>query len=326
MKGEIEVRFVTAITVALAMLFTVITINSIATTGPDEDVVATDLETLYQVSRIANKYTGEALSYAYYLEVNNTFDPRNYSNESTERWNVPKNLFKYPEIREASCESTSGKLGCVVWNLYGGGDPYRPCPNIRTYRPNPDPRKVFNSKINVKNIEQKLKDEILKEISKIVATGTTSDGTTYGLKLFGKNVDLNYNIKISSHKNSIKHELKINVNGYVNVKLRDQLEKWVLDVNRMVPTDITMVARLKYSENKKAYCICKRADTSSGRSEVLEGYIIGEYYIEVNVVNNNTNETITYGKIPYIKYFVEKAFKPVYDGKKKYKDCELIVP
>jgi len=323
LRGQIEVRFITAITITLAVLFSAITINSIATKGPDEDLVATNLATLWQLTRVADKYTGEALSYAYYREVNSAFRPEVYSNEQRERWEV-QSWFIYPTPKnssKASCATVDNKLGCVIWNLDGGTDNKHPCPEPVSYTPNPNPRSIF-SWMQEKRMGGYL-TEALREVNMMVARGTEEGGRTYGLYLFGKNTNIEYAIKVTANRD----KTKVNADGKVNVTIADQLGRWAFEVNRLIDTNVVLTAKMKnvtHSEDKAGLCICKEVGRNDPK--VIGRYEIVEHYIEVTVKNKNTGEIILEDNIPYIKYFGDWVYKPVYDGVTEYYDCELIVP
>lgn len=308
MNGQIDVRFITAITVALTILFSTIAINGIATKGPNEDIVATNLEALYQLARIADKYTGEALSYAYYLEISNVFDPSEYSN-SDEEWMGDEHLFTYPH-GTASCETIGGAIGCIIWNLTGGNEDTNPCPDtIENYDPDPNPINTFNN-ISIDNIKNYFV-EALKDANEMIANNTT----------FGKNSSLEYSVELTANAD----ETEMNAVGTVNVVIYDQIGDWTLNVNRIVTTDITLTAEMKHTEyiQDEAKCICEEAD--SGSPVTLKRYKMGEYYIEIKVINNNTGEVIVEGNIPYVKYFKEVVLGSFSDGT-VYRNCRINTP
>lgn len=318
MKGQLTVRFLTTITVVLATLFTVLVTNKIAVLGSREDMVATDLETLYQLVRVADKYNGETLAYAYFLELNKEFSAAQYSNQPDEKWNVPS-WFVYPSTSPATCESVDGKMGCVIWNLDGGTDDKHPCPSVVSYTPTPPVNQgtVFGS-ININNIKNN-QANAFSEANQMLANGTTTGGTVYGLSLFGKGVSIEPNITLTP--NVAKTD--VNATGTITVRLTDNVGVWNTELNRDVETHAHLIATLN-TRTKNAYCVCRKAGTTN--PEVLARYVVTEYYVNIKVINEKTGETVVDGNVPYIKYFSGTDYQTVYDGVTTYENCELIVP
>jgi len=121
--------------------------------------------------------------------------------------------------------------------------------------------------------------------------------------------------------------MEVGADGDVNVTISDRLGEWTLEVNRLTDTNMFLTAEMKYvdhSEDKAGQCICKKKGDTIPKT--IGRYEMREYYIEVVVRNKNTGEVIVEGNIPYIKYFKDWVYEPVYDGVTIYENCELIVP
>lgn len=226
------------------------------------------LTQMKEVESILLKIPLEAFSYAYYLELNDSFNPTLYSDEANEVWNVP-NYFSYPSGGTlASCESVDGKLGCTIWNLTNTTNP---CPDVANYSPNPAPDVTVASS-GIENRFQNVYSTLTGKVNALlphINTTTVLSSLNITPSATGYRMNLSYQFSIKSDILSYKDT--VNTSADISVSTNNA----------------TSTAR----------CVC---DTPSG-TQTLATYTVNN--VVVNVRGSIDGVRLLDESTVYIRYF-----------------------
>ena len=302
-----EVRFLGALAVSLALLLGSLALFNSLSVSQREDRIATDALLLWQLERIASKYVPETLSYAYFKELNESFPTRLYRNQPNERWSVPY-WFSYPQGgTTAECDG----LGCTIWNLSGGSSTEDPCPDVVSYTPSP-PVQTSSIIVSDSSLRNRLSD-VFGEINTLLSVGSP-DGTLYGLSTFGRSIGISYSIESLLHVLTTYHLI-----DRANIRVGDTIPysgNIFLERNLFNGAYLRLNLKPVYS---KAYCICKDPNNND---VVIAEYNVEIYYVEVNAFSEDLNELLVEDNFPYLKYFIKKTRELLPNGT-SYHDCVM---
>ncbi len=216
------------------------------------------------------KAAAEAYAYEYYKVLANNFDPGDYSNDSSEKWNVPSFYQFPPGGTTATCKSVDNNIGCTIWNLSGGSD-IDPCPNVVGYYLSPFPSTPNVSSVNVKNTLDTLYNDLRNALDVL---GVKLSCSSYGIAGSGDTWIFSYNCTIETPT-----------------------------ITRSTNKSITFSVSRDWKEvTKNYYCVCH----TGTKEETLAKYTVTSYQAMVRI--SIDGYTILDENAPYVEYFARKNY------------------